>query len=104
MTRQPARTPLPGPPQLHLLQPNLHHRRIIDLPRKILGKQRHGPRRCRSLLEYLDRLAPSLTLRTVNLPEIENLSLNNPSPRYPAVLDHGPVPVRFPVLLPIGKT
>jgi hypothetical protein len=52
-----------------------------------------------AILEYLDRLALGFTLRTVNLPKIEHLPLNNMAPCYPAALHHVPVPVLFPVFL-----
>ena len=70
----------------------------------ILGKQGHRLRRGGSILENLDRLAPGLTLRAVNLPKIEHLPLNNPPTRYPAVLHHVPVTVLFTILLAICAT
>jgi hypothetical protein len=77
---------------------------IVDLNRAILGKQRHRVRRGRSLLENLDRFAPSLSLRPVNFPKVEHLPLNNPTPGYPTVLHYVPVAVLFSVLLAIGAT
>jgi hypothetical protein len=64
-------------------------------------KPRIPVRRCRSILENLDRLAPGLPLRPVNFPKVEHLPLNNPPPGYPAVLHYVPVAVRFSVLLAI---
>ncbi len=102
--RQPARTPLPGPAQFHILEPNLHHLLVVDLDGTILGKQRHRLCRRRPILENLDRLAPRLPLRTVNLAEVEHLALNDPSTSNPAVLHHVPVTVLFTIFLAIRAT
>ena len=101
---KPASTPLSGPAQFHVLEPNLHHLLIVDLDRTILGKQcqrlcRRGP-----IFEDLNRPAPGLALRIVYLAEVEHLSLNNTSTTNPAVFHHAPISVLFTIFLAIRAT
>jgi hypothetical protein len=53
------------------------------------------------MLEDLNRSHPCLTLRIVYLSEVENLSLDNPSTRYPVVLYYAPVAMFFTILFAI---
>ena len=54
-----------------------------------------------TILEDFDCLQPCLTLTIVDLPEVEDLTLNHASTGHPAVLHHAPIPVLLPILLPI---
>jgi len=101
--RQPACAPLPGPVQLHVLESNLHNLLIVDLA-GILGKEGHRLRTGRAVFEDFNCPAPRLCLRIINFPEVEHVPLDHASAGYPAVFDYAPVPVFFPILLPIRAT
>src|SRR5450759_13736 len=101
---KPASTPLSGPAQFHVLEPNLRDVLVVDLNRTILGEKGHcfcpgGP-----IFEDFNRLAPCLALRTVYLSEVEHLSLDDPSTNHPAVLHHAPLPVLLTIFFAIRAT
>ena len=95
--RQPARPPLPRPPQLQRLQLDPHHL-AVQLRRLPVGReQRHGLA-VRAAAQHLDRPAPRRPLAVVDLAEVQHLALHHPAVRAAAVLHHAPVAVLLAVL------
>src|ERR1700736_6798133 len=71
LARQPARSPLPRPVQLHRIKPNLNPVALGMFGHSAIGgEQRQLPIFLIILVDRLDHTAPSLTLVVVDLAQI----------------------------------
>ncbi len=108
MTGQPARTPLPGPAQLHLCESDADHARRVRLrcvglgrgAQFLFGQQRHGLGMRLPILEDLDTLLPRLLLTAADLAEVKHVALEHAAVGHAPVFDEAPVVMRFAVFLP----
>ena len=97
--RQPAGPPLPGTPQLNLVQP--HTNGLASQRRQflaILGKQRQLPRARPRPLQRLNRMHPSRALRVIEFAQVQHLTLCHAPVAQTTILHHAPVAMRFSVL------
>ena len=99
---QPTGTPLPRPPQLQLVHPDLNMRdgrRRLPIRRKQTQLRRpaietgHG----------IDGLAPSRLLAVVNLTQIQQRLLRTPATAQTTVLHHAPVAMNLAILPTCGR-
>jgi hypothetical protein len=90
--------PRPAEPQLRQLQPN--DRGVRQSPRAtVFGKQRQRLRPIGLSVHDLDRPTPRKFLRVVDLAEMKNMLLNDPTASNALVFDHAPIAVSLAVLL-----
>ena len=73
-----------------------------DAGAAIFGEQRECPRMSRVVIEYLDGLAPHRSLRGIDLPQVQNVTLHDSATCNSLVLDHTPIVVRLAVFLAWG--
>src|SRR5205823_3252584 len=103
--RWPANTPpLPRPSQLKVLEADLYNLLAADRRGSVLGEQSHGLGLDWTVLEILDRLAPGFLLSRMDLPQIQDMPLNDLSSRHAFVLDDGEIFVLLAILLWRGGT
>lgn len=100
--RHPARTPLPRPPQRKLLQPHLRPAGTRVLRDGARGRiQRQLLRPLRHRIKDFDRLGPRRPLAVVDLPQIQQRSLDPRAPRRAHLLRDAPVTMILAVLEPV---
>jgi hypothetical protein len=88
-------------PQFAQLQPD--DRRVGQYPgAAILWKQRQRARLVRPVLQDGNRFAPGQLLRIVDLAQVQQRPLRDPTAADPAILYDAPVTVLFAVLLARG--
>ena len=56
----------------------------------------------RVVIEHLDRLAPHRSLRRIDLPQVQNVTLHHAATGNTLVLDHAPIVVRLAIFLAWG--
>jgi hypothetical protein len=83
---------------LRQLQPNDRGVRQ-NLRAAVFGKQRQGRRSIGRFVHHLDRPPPRQFLRVVDLAEVKNMLLNDPSASNALVFDDAPVAMPLAVLL-----
>ena len=96
---QPTGAPLTWTMQAKFGQAQPHHRGVVRRGlAAILGEQGERPGAARLRVEHLDRLAPSLRLRRIDLAQIQNVALHHPAVIETLVLDDAPIKMRFALL------
>ena len=76
-----------------------HHRGVVRRGlAAILGEQGERPGAARLRIEHLDRLAPGLRPRRIDLAQIQNVALRHPAVIETLVLDGAPIQMRIAVL------
>src|SRR5207245_8181901 len=98
------RPPLPRSSQLKVLEADLYNLLAADPRGSVLREQSHGPGLDLTVFENLDRFAPSFLLSRIDLPQIQDMPLNDLSGRHAFVLDDGKIFVLFAILLSEGRT
>ena len=103
MAKEPAGSPLAGPPQLQFGKPKAHDLTVRHcLGGAIFGKQSHRFALGLSVLKDLDGFLPTGLLLIVDLAQIQNVPLDDSVGRPTPVLDDAPVAVFFAVFLSGG--
>src|SRR5437762_6150381 len=103
--RWPANTPpLPRPSQLKVLEADLYNLLAADRRGSVLGEQSHGLGLELTVFENFDRLAPGFLLSRIDLPQIQDMPLDDLSGRHAFVLDDGEILVLLAILLSQGGT
>src|SRR6266850_1056933 len=104
LTGQPARSPLPRPPQLHILEPDPHDLLAADLNGPILREQSHRLGTNLTLLKYFNRLAPGFLLARIDLSQIQHMPLDHFARTHSPVLHNRKIFVLFAILLAQRRT
>ena len=97
---QPARSPLAGPFDTQIFEPNANDAFLIHWWGPIFGIQRHLLRPGPALGEDLDTLAPRAALAVVDLSKVQHLPLHHPSAAHALIFDDVPVAVLFAIFAP----
>ena len=100
-TRQPARSPLPRPVQLHRLDPHLHAISLGVLGHAAVGgEQSKLPVSLIVFVQRLDYTPPSRVLAVIDFAEIQHWPLHYLAASTALALHDAPVTVLFAVLNP----
>lgn len=90
--------------QLQLTEPDPDHLTVKRRRLSIIRKKGQLPEFAFTFFEDLYRFAPSGLLAIIDLPQIQNLSLNHPITLNPAILNNTPVTMFLAVFQPFLGT
>ena len=99
MAGEPTRAPLARTMQLHRIEPHLHAKTLGMVRHRPLGwKQGELPMPSARFVERFDLTTPRFALAIIDLTQIQNRTLHNPTARTALAFDNAPIAVLLAVL------